>query len=259
MLEGANIKLSSVLSNTMGVSGRAMLEALVAGTADAETMAKLATARLEATPEQLEAALTGRMGDHQRMLLTLQLQHVTQLDVAIEQVSTEIEDRLRPFEEQLTRLDTIPGVSRRGAQEIIAAIGVDMSRFPTHGHLASWAKLCPGTNESAGKRHRAATGKGNPYLRETLVEAGWAAGRTKKTYLASQFHRLKARRGGKRAVVAVAHSILVIAYHILKDGTVYNDLGPNYFDQRSKEATTRRAVKRLEGLGYTVTIKEAAA
>jgi transposase len=259
VLEGANIKLSSVISNTMGVSGRAMLEALVAGTTDAETMAKLATARLEATPEQLTAALEGRMGAHQRMLLGLQLQHVTQLDDAIERVSAEIEERLRPFEDQLQRLDTIPGVSRRGAQEIIAAIGVDMSRFPSHRHLASWAKLCPGTNESAGKRGNAATGKGNPYLRETLVEAGWAAGRTKQTYLAAQFHRLKGRRGAKRAVVAVAHSILVIAYHILKeDGSVYEDLGPNYFDERSKEATTKRTVNRLERLGYKVTLEPAA-
>lgn len=259
VLEGANIKLSSVISNTMGVSGRAMLEALVAGTTDAETMAKLATARLEATSEQLTAALEGRMGAHQRMLLGLQLQHVTQLDDAIERVSLEIEERLRPFEDQLQRLDTIPGVSRRGAQEIIAAIGMDMSRFPSHRHLASWAKLCPGTNESAGKRGNAATGKGNPYLRETLVEAGWAAGRTKQTYLAAQFHRLKGRRGAKRAVVAVAHSILVIAYHILKeDGSVYEDLGPNYFDERSKDATTKRTVKRLERLGYTVTLEPAA-
>jgi transposase len=258
VLEGANIKLASVVSNTMGVSGRAMLEALVAGTSSAEAMAKLATARLEATPEQLEAALEGRMGAHQRMLLGLQLQHITQLDEAVERVSAEIEERLRPFEEQLERLDTIPGVSRRGAQEIVAAIGVDMSRFPTHRHLASWAKLCPGTNQSAGKRGNAATGKGNPYLRETLVEAGWAAGRTRNTYLAAQFHRIKARRGAKRAVVAVAHSILVDAYHILKDGTTYHDLGPTYFDARSKEATTRRSVKRLERLGYRVTLEPAA-
>jgi transposase len=236
-----------------------MLEALVAGTADSKELAKLATARLEATPEQLEAALEGRMGAHQQMLLALQLQHVTQLDEAIDRVSAEIEERLRPFENHLVRLDTIPGVSRRGAEEIVAAIGVDMSRFPTHRHLASWAKLCPGTNESAGTRGSATTGKGNPYLRETLVEAGWAAERTKHTYLAAQFHRLKARRGAKRAVVAVAHSILVIAYHILKeDGTVYQDLGPNYFDERSKEETTRRTVKRLERLGYKVTLEPAA-
>jgi transposase len=259
VLEGANIKLSSVVSNTMGVSGRAMLEALVAGTATAEEMARLATARLEATPEQLEAALEGRMGEHQRMLLRLQLRHVTQLDEAIEQVSAQVEERLGPCESQLVRLDTIPGVSRRGAQEIVAAIGVDMARFPTHRHLASWAKLCPGTNESAGKRGSASTGKGNPYLREALMEAAWAAGRTKNTYLAAQFHRLKTRRGAKRAVVAVAHSILVIAYHILKeDGTVYTDLGPNYFDQRSKEATTKRTVKRLERLGYKVTLEPVA-
>jgi transposase len=259
VLEGANIKLGSVISHTMGVSGRAMLEALAAGSTDTTALAKLASPRLEATPEQLVAALEGRMGTQQRTLLGLQLRHVTHLDEAIDQVSAEIEERLHPCEEQVQRLDTIPGVSRRVAQEIIAAIGTDMSRFPSAHHLASWAKLCPGTNESAGKRQSAATGQGNPYLREALIEAGWAATRTKHTYLAAQFHRLKTRRGAKRAVVAVAHSILVIAYHILKeDGTIYQDLGANYFDDRSKEATTKRTVRRLERLGYKVTLEPAA-
>jgi transposase len=236
-----------------------MLQALVAGERDPKVLAALAAGRLEATPEELEAALEGLVQAHQQLLLGLQLEHVAFLDEAIERVSAEIEERLHPFEDRLVRLDTIPGVSRRTAQEIIAAIGVHMERFPTHRHLASWAKLCPGTNQSAGKRGSTATGKGNPYLREALMEAAWAAGRTKNTYLAAQFHRLKVRRGAKRAVVAVAHSILVIAYHLLKeDGTVYQDLGPNYFDERSKEATTRRTVKRLERLGYKVTLEPAA-
>jgi transposase len=259
VLEGANIKLGSVISHTMGVSGRAMLEALVAGGIDPAALARLAVPRLEATSEQLEAALEGRMGAHQRLLLGIQLRHVTQLDEAIDRVSGEIEERLRPFEEQVRRLDTIPGVSRRVAQEIIAAIGVDMSRFPSDHHLASWAKLCPGTNQSGGKRQSASTGQGNPSLREALIEAGWAAARTKHTYLAAQFHRLKGRRGAKRAVVALAHSILVIAYHILQeDGTVYRDLGPSYVDERNKEAATKRTVKRLERLGYKVTLEPAA-
>jgi len=259
VLEGANVKLGAVVSNTLGVSGRAMLEALAEGASDAASMARLATPRLEATSEQLEAALEGSMGRHQRLMLELQLQHVGQLDAAIERVSVEIEERMRPFEQQLHCLDTIPGVSRRGAQEIIAAIGTDMNRFPSHRHLASWAKLCPGSNESGGKRGSASTGRGNPYLRGTLVEAGWAAGRTKNTYLAAQFHRIKLRRGSKRAVVAVAHSILVIAYHILKEeGALYTDLGGTYFDERNREATTRRTVKRLERLGYKVTLEPAA-
>ncbi|MBI3968908.1 MAG: IS110 family transposase, partial [Chloroflexi bacterium] len=161
---------------------------------------------------------------------------------------------LRPFDDALARLDTIPGVSRRVAQTIVAAIGTDLSRFPSAAHLASWAKLCPGLHQSGGKRATAGTGQGNPYLREVLTEAAWAASHTKTTYLAAQFHRLKVRRGAKRAIVAVAHTILVIAYHVLRDGTPYHDLGPDYFDQRSKESTTRRAVKRLERLGYKVTL-----
>ena len=255
-LEGANIKLARVVSNILGVSGRAMLQALVEGTAGPGDLAALATPRLTATREELEAALEGSMGAHQRHLLAAQLRHIHFLDEQVTALDAEVEARLHPFADQLERLDTIPGISRRGAQELIAAIGVDMGRFPTAGHLASWAKLCPGLNESAGKRQSGTTGKGNPYRRTTLTEAAWAASRTKHTYLAAQYHRLKARRGAKRAVIAVAHSILTIVYHILQNGTVYQDLGPTYFDQRSKDATTRRAVKRLEGLGYTVALQE---
>jgi transposase len=258
VLEGANIKLASVVSNILGVSGRAMLEALVAGTAEPGDLAALATPRLEASRAELEAALEGRVGDHQRWLLATQLERIAFLDRQLGRLDAEIEARLRPFEDELARLDSIPGISRRGAQELLAALGTDMHRFPSAKHLASWAKLCPGTDESAGKRRPAGTGRGNPYLRATLVEAAWAASRTRGTYLAAQFHRLAARRGKKRAVVAVAHSILTIAYSILRDGTTYQDLGANYFDERSKEATTRRAVRRLERLGYKVTIEPAA-
>jgi transposase len=258
-LEGANIKLASVVSNLLGVSGRAMLEALVAGTAGPGDLAALATPRLEASREELEAALEGSMGGHQRHLLAAQLRHIRFLDEQVAALEQELEARLRPFEAQVQRLDTIPGISRLGAQELIAALGVDMGRFPSAKHLASWAKLCPGTAESAGKRHPTGTGHGNPYLRTTLTEAAWAASRTRATYLRAQYYRLAARRGKKRAILAVAHSLLVIVFHVLRDGTVYQDLGPNYFDQRSKEATTRRAVKRLERLGYAVTLHDPSA
>ncbi len=257
VLEGANVKLASVISNVLGVSGRAMLGALVAGTTEPGQLASLAQPRLQASREELEAALEGAVGPHQRLMLRAQLHHVAFLDKTIAELDIEIEERVRPFEPELARLDEIPGVSQRIAQEMIAVIGTDMSRFPTARHLASWAKLCPGLNESAGKRGSAGTGQGNPILRTALTEAAWAASHT-HTYLGTQFHRLAARRGKKRAILAVAHSILTTAYSLLKRGTDYQDLGMDYFDQRSKEATTRRAVRRLEALGYQVTLQAAA-
>lgn len=257
VLEGANIKLASVISDVLGVSGRAMLTAIVAGTEEPRALASTATTTLRATPEQLEAALRGVVGAHQRLLLKTQLSHVEYLEQQIAQLDTAIAERLDPFAAEVERLDSIPGVGVRTAQEIIAAIGTDMSRFPTHRHLASWAKLCPGTKESAGKRSSASIGKGNPHLRVALVEAAQAASRTKNTYLAALYHRLAARRGRKRALIAVAHSILVIAYHLLKEGTSYTDLGHNYFDERDKEQIIRRGVERLQRLGCTVQLEVA--
>lgn len=258
VLEGANIKLASVISNVLGVSGRAMLEAIVAGVDDPRQLASLARPRLEASPETLAQALEGQVGDHQRLLLAQQLRHIAFLDGQVAALDAEIDRRLRPFADQLERLDAIPGVSIRVAQEVLAVIGTDMARFPTVAHLASWAKLCPGTKESAGKRTSSATGKGNALLRAALTEAAWAASHTKDTYLAAQFRRLAARRGKQRAIVAVAHSILGVCYSLLRDGTTYHDPGPSFFDQRSKEAVARRAVARLEHLGFTVTITPAA-
>jgi transposase len=258
VLEGANIKLASVISNVLGISGRAMLEAMVAGTEDPVDLAAKATTSIRATPEQLEAALRGVVGQHQRLLLKTQLCHIDFLEEQIAQLDHEIEERLRPFEQHVEHLDSIPGVGIRTAQEIVAAIGTDMSRFPSHRHLASWAKLCPGMKESAGKRTSARIGKGNAHLRVALVEAAQAASRTKNTYLAALYHRIAARRGRQRAVIAVAHTILVIAYHLLKDGTVYTDLGKDYFDQRDKDAIIKRQVKRLETLGCTVHVEVAA-
>ena len=252
-LEGANIKLAAVATNVLGKSGREILEALVAGATESEALAQLARGRLREKIPQLEQALVGRVGPHQRFLIAQQLAHIDFLDAALEQVSTEIGERLRPSDANLSRLMTIPGVGRRTAEILLVELGLDVHRFPTAGHLASWAGLCPGNRESAGKRLSGRTRKGSPWLRTTLVEAAQAAGRT-KTYLAAQFHRLAARRGRRRAAVAVAHSILIIAYHLLKRSTTYQELGVNYLDERDRRAVERRLVHRLEGLGYTVTL-----
>jgi transposase len=258
VLEGANIKLAAVVTDVVGVSGRAILEAVIAGVGDAEQLAGLAKGRLQSKRGELEEALHGVVGAHQRTLLAVQLRHIAFLDAEIARLDAEVEERLRPWTAELDRLDTIPGVGRRGAETILAAIGPDVSRFPTHRHLASWAKLCPGLKESGGKRLRSSVGKGNASLRHVLIEAAWGAARTRNTYLSAQYHRLAARRGNKRAAMAVAHSILVIVYHVLKDGSSYQDLGPNYFDERAREMTVRRAVQRLERLGVKVTIEDAA-
>ncbi len=257
VLEGANIKLASVATNVVGVSGRAMLEALVAGDQAPEALADLARGRLRAKRPALEEALTGRLGQHQRFLLGVQLRHLDELDATIALVSEEVEARLRPFVDVARRLMTIPGVGVRTAQTILSEVGADMSRFPTAGHLASWAAVCPGHHESAGKQRSGRTRQGSPWLRSALVEAAQAASRS-KTYLGAQYHRLAARRGARRAAMAVAHSILRIIYHLLKDGGTYEDLGVNYFDERDRKGVQRRLVNRLESLGYTVHLEPAA-
>jgi len=250
-LEGANIKLASVASDVLGASGRAILEALVAGEQDATVLAGLAKGSLAAKRADLEQALLGRLGAHQRFLLGEQLRHIAELEASIERVSTEVAERLRPFAEALERLDAIPGVGRRTAEVLVAEIGVDMARFPSAAHLASWAAMCPGNNESAGKRKSGRTRRGSPWLRAALVEAARAAQRTKGTYLGAQYRRLKARQGGKRAAIAVGHSILVCAYHILRDGQDYADLGADHWEHLAKRREHRMA-ERLRGLGYTV-------
>lgn len=256
-LEGANVKLSSVASNIVGVSGRAMLTAMIAGVDDPTALADLALGRLREKRHELEAALTGRLSQHQRFLLAVQLRHIDDLDAAIAQVGDEIGARLRPFAEAARRLQTIPGVGPRTAETILSEVGPDMSRFPTAGHLASWAGLCPGNNESAGKRRSGRIRKGSPWLRSGLIEAGQAAGRT-KTYLGDRYHRLAARRGAKRAAVAIAHAILVIVYHVLSSDQTYEDLGVHYLDARHRERTTRRYVHRLQALGYAVSLQPTA-
>ncbi len=257
-LEGANIKLGDVATDVLGVSGRRMLRAIVAGETDAAVLAELAQGRLRDKRPALERALLGQSGAHQRFLLAQQLAHIEHLDAAIAAVSAEIEARLRPFADELERLETIPGVGMRTAQILLAEIGADLRRFPTAGHLASWAGMCPGNDESAGQRRSGQTRHGNPWLRSALIEAAHAAARSHGTYLAAQYRRLAARRGAKRAAVAVAHSILVSAYHLLRDGEPYHDLGGNYFDERDRLAVERRLVRRLEALGHKVILEPAA-
>ena len=251
-LESANIKLASVASNVMGVSGRAMLEAIVAGTTNATEMAGLAKGRLREKREQLDKALEGRVKPHHRFVLAELLCQVDSLDESIARFDAEIEKYCHPFEEEVELLDTIPGVAQRIAEVIVSEIGSDMSRFPTADHLAAWAGVAPGNNESAGKRYSGTTRHGDRALTVALVQAAHAAARTRNTYLSAQYHRLAGRRGKKRAIVAVAHSILVISYHIIQRKEPYRDLGGDYFDQRRPEATAKRLLIRLQHLGYDI-------
>ena len=256
VLEEANIKLASVVSDIHGVSARRMLEALVAGETDTEQLAGLAKGRLKDKHGQLVQALSGRLKPHQSFLIAEHLAQIDYLEGAIERLSHQIEERLRPFEQELGWLDTIPGVNRRTAEVLWAETGGDMGRFATARHLASWAGMCPGNNESAGKRRTGRTRKGSPWLRHCLVEAAHGAAHTKNKYLSSQYHRLAARRGKKKAQVAVGHSILVIAYHLLTRQQAYSDLGANYFDERDRQAVAKRCLNRLQKLGYQVTLEK---
>lgn len=251
-LESANIKLASVASNVMGVSGRAMLEAIITGTTNATEMAGLAKGRLREKREQLDKALEGRVKPHHRFVLAELLCQVDSLDESIARFDAEIEKYCHPFEETVELLDTIPGVAQRIAEVIVSEIGSDMSRFPTADHLAAWAGVAPGNNESAGKRYSGTTRHGDRALTAALVQAAHAAAHTRNTYLSAQYHRLAGRRGKKRAIVAVAHSILVISYHIIQRKEPYRDLGGDYFDKQRPEATAKRLLKRLQHLGYDI-------
>lgn len=255
VLESANIKLASVASDVLGVSGRAMLAALIEGQASPEQMAELAKGRLREKREDLVKALAGRVKPHHRFVLTELLCQIDSLEETIARFDQEIDDYCRPFEEAVALLDTIPGVARATAQAIVAEIGVDMQRFGSAAHLASWAGVAPGNNESGGKRRSGRTTKGNKSLRAALNQAAWAAARTKNTYLAAQYHRIAARRGKKKAIVALMHSILVMSYHMIQRKEPYRELGGNYFDQRRPEVTAQRLVKRLEKLGFQVSLE----
>ena len=254
-LEDANVKLGSVATDILGVSGRRILHALMEGESDPEELAELARGRLRGKKPQLEAAVEGHVTDHHRFLLKGLLDHWDYLQGQIDRLSRRIEELTAPFAQEIRRLDGIAGVDRRIAETVVAEIGTDMSHFPTDGHLSSWAGMCPGNNESAGKRHSGKTAKANRWLRASLTQAAWAASHTKNTYLSSQYHRLAARRGKKRALVAVGHTILVAIYHMLKEGTSYADLGAHYLDQLQSHRATRYHVKRLESLGHKVTLE----
>ena len=258
VLEGANIKLSSVASDITGVSGRAMLEAISSGKDDPDTLVLLAKGRLQSKRVELKQALRGLTGPHQRLLIQSLLRQLDFLANEVTSLDREIADRMVSCEEAINRIDTIPGVGRRTAEELLAEIGPDMSRFPSAAHLASWARICPGNNESAGKRKSSHIGQGNRWLRSALVEAARATAHTKNNYLSVQYHRLAARRGSNRATIALAHTILVIIYYMLVRGTSYHELGGNYFDERNEQAAIKRAVNRIEQLGYKVTLELAA-
>ena len=260
LLEDAQIKLSVVASDIFGASGRAMLAALITGTRDPEALAELARGRLRAKRSQLREAFTGHFSDHHGFLLHTMLGRIDQASADIAELEAKIEEVVSPFAAAVDRLDEITGVGRTAAQVIIAEIGVDMSRFPTPGHLVSWARFAPGVKESAGRRKgNATTGHGNPYLARVLGEAAVAAGRT-NTFLGERYRRIARRRGAKRAIVAVGRSILIIIWHLLSDPTVrYQDLGPGFYDTRiNAERRKRNHIRQLEALGYKVTLEPAA-
>jgi transposase len=258
-LESANIKLTSVATDVMGVSGRAILAELIQGQASPEAMADLAKGRLRAKRADLIKALEGRVKPHHRFVLTELLCEIDNLEETIARFDEQIQEYGRPFEEAIQHLDTIPGVARGTAEVIVAEIGIDMSHFPSDAHLASWGGVAPGNHESAGKRRSGKMRPGNKALRTALNQAAHAAARPKHTYLAAQYQRLAARRGKKKAIMAVAHSILVIAYHLIDRHEDYRELGGDYFDKRRPEATAKHLIKRLEALGYTVEAQPASA
>jgi transposase len=257
VLEDANLKLTAVVSDVLGVSGRAILDALVAGEADAERLADLTSGRLKASRATLVDALHGRVTAHHRFMLRLHRGQIDTLEQAVREVEARIGDRLGPFRAAVQNLTTMPGVSETVARVIVAEIGTDMARFPTPGHLLSWAGLCPRLHESAGKRLSTRTRHGAPWLKTTLVQAAWAAVR-RPGYLQAQFLRLKSRRGPKKAILAVAASMLCAAYHIIRDARPYQDLGADHFTRHDRAAIARRLIRRLTNLGLTVEVRPAA-
>jgi transposase len=255
VLEDANIKLASVVTDVRGLSAREILQRLLEGETDAAALAELARGRLRAKRDALAQAVVGRLQAHHVFLLREQLAHLDYLDAAVARVDAELAVRLAAEQEAVALLQTIPGVARRTAEVLVAEIGTDLSRFPSAEHLASWAGMCPGNTESGGRRLSGRTRRGNPWLRRTLAEVANVAGRTKGTYLAAQFRRIAARRGKGRAIVAVGHSVLVALYYMLTRHEPYRELGAQYFDEHARDHVQRRLVHRLERLGFVVTLE----
>jgi transposase len=258
VLEDAGVKVTSVLTDVMGASGRAMVEALVAGTTDPQVLADLARGQLRKKLPALQRALVGRFRPIHAFLLEEILAKIDYLDEALERLTAEIDRRVAPFEPMLTALDTMPGINRIGAISLLAETGGDMARFPSAAQLCSWAGMCPGHDESAGKRRSGQTRKANRYLRTTLIQAGVAASHKKDSALRTLYARVRGRRGHKKAVVATGHQILEIAYYVMRDDVTYRELGADYFQRRDRERTAHRHVKQLEALGYVVTVQPAA-
>jgi transposase len=258
VLEDANVKLTGVVSEVLGTSGRAILDALVEGETDPERLLARTTGRLKTPRSVLLDALHGRVTAHHRFLLQLHLTQIDALEAAVRDVEARVGDALAPFRTAVAHLITMPGISHTVARVLLAEIGPDMSRFPTAGHLLSWAGLCPRLHESAGKRLSTRVRPGAPWLKTTLVQAAWAAVRVKDSYLQAQFLRLKTRRGPKKAILAVAASMLTAAYHMLQRGVPYHELGAAHFDRRDKAKLTRRLIRRLHDLGLTVEVRPAA-
>jgi transposase len=256
-LEDANIKIAGVISDLLGMSGRAVLRGLIDGETDPAQLLARTSGRLQADPDRLRAALEGHIRDHHRFLLQLHLDQITALERGLRTIDDRLGERLRPFEAITTRLRTMPGVSHVVAQTLVAEIGVDMRRFPTPGHLRSWVGLCPRLDESAGKRRSTRIRHGAPWLKTVLVQAAWTAVRNREGYPHAQYQRLRARRGAKKAIVAVAASLLTAAYFILRDDVEYRDLGGRYFDARNTARAAARLTKRLEALGFQVQLTAA--
>jgi transposase len=258
VLEDGNIKIDSVVSDLLGVSGRAILRAMIAGEKDAKVLAGLARGRLQNRQAELERALVGRITDHHRFLLRLHMQMIEALEGQVASLDQRIGEQVDPFRWAVALLDEIPGVSEVTAHVIVSEVGTDMRRFPSIAHFLSWCGLCPRNDESAGKRRSTKIRKGAPWLKATLIQAAWAACRSKETYYHAQFLRLRSRRGPKKAVVAVAASMMTAVYYMLLNGTAFTDLGPNHFLKTEKTKTVKRLVTRLESMGFQVEIKEAA-
>jgi transposase len=257
VLEDANLKLSVVISDILGKSGRAVLQAIIDGQSDPERLASCISIRVKASRAELIEALRGRVSTHHRFMLKLHLGHIDALDKAVADIEKEVGLGLEPFRQAAKLLSTMPGLSDVSAHVIVAEIGIDMSRFATPGHLLSWACLCPRNDESAGKRRSTRLRRGGKWLKTTLVQAAWAAVRVKGGYLQAQFHRLRARRGAKKAIIGVAASMLTAAWHMLRNGTEWHDMGAAHFDRADAHKTANRLIRRLQQIGFTVQVSPA--